>query len=83
MRGEDWITPGGSQRKTGEANLTLTYIMNQVEVPVSQFRGCRDSKEHGKKAGERGVEQQQWIGNILLARCQVAEGNKLQNRVLA
>lgn len=30
--GEDWITSGGSQSKTEEANLTLTHIMNQVEV---------------------------------------------------
>lgn len=45
LRGKDWITPGGSQSKTGEASPTLRHIMNQVEVPVSQVGGCKRGKE--------------------------------------
>lgn len=48
-RGEDWITPGGSQSKTGEASLTLRHIMNQVEVPVCQVGGCSRSKERRRE----------------------------------
>lgn len=70
-RGEDWITPGGSRSKTGEASLTLRHIMNQLEVPVSHVRGCR-SGEEGKKEGngkvknkggrrlDRVMEKQKW-----------------------
>lgn len=61
MKGEDWITPGGTWSKTGEARLTLRHIMNTVEVSVSKDQGCRTGKERrgeggkwkGKEAGRR------------------------------
>lgn len=51
MKGEDWITPGGTRSKTGEARLTLRHIMNTVEVSVSKDQGCRTGKERRGEGG--------------------------------
>lgn len=57
-RGEDWITPGGSQGKTGAASLTLRPVMTKTEVSGSQVGECkRVMKEWGKGGKWKGAEE--------------------------
>lgn len=49
MKGEDWITPGGSQRKTGKASIMLRHIMHHTDRPFSEDGSCMCGREEWKK----------------------------------